>query len=313
MSLTILASGMQATLQGNPRLGFRHQGVPSSGPADSLSHALANIALGNEADTANIEITGGGFKAVINAPISIALTGAPSSATLNNVPLHFYTPIHANAGDTLIIPPPSLGLRIYLAVTGGFEAQTFLKSTSTYLPANFGGHLGRGLQKDDILKFADNPPSLPSQIIPQHIRPFFSRQWSLRFCEGPEFHVLTQESAKQLTHSPFKASSRLSRMGIQLEGTPLNLSSDGKMKSAPVFAGTIQCPENGLPFILLADAQTTGGYPRIGTIASCDRHRLGQIQAGDQITLISLSPEAALTALKQKLSALAALTTKPLT
>lgn len=304
MSLTILTSGMQATLQGSPRNGYRHQGVPTSGPADSLSHALGNVALGNSADTTSVEITGGGFKAGFNAPASFSLSGAPSIATLNDQPIAYYTLVNAKAGDTLFIPPPSLGLRTYLSITGGFDADTFLKSTSTYLPAHLGGFEGRSLKSGDQLGFANLPPTSSPQIIPPQIHPFFSKQWSLRFCVGPEYTLLAPASATQLTYTPFKASRRLSRMGIQLEGEPMKLNSDGRMKSAPVFAGTIQCPENGLPFILLADAQTTGGYPRIGTVASCDRHRLGQIQSGDQITLVSTTPEAALTALKQKTSAL---------
>ena len=89
-------------------------------------------------------------------------------------------------------------------------------------------------------------------------------------------------------------------MGLSLEGHPLSVASDGTMKSAPVFPGTIQCPPSGTPIVLLCDAQTTGGYPRIASIARCDRHLLGQIRPGDQVRLLKRAAEAALTEFAEK-------------
>ncbi len=292
MSLTILEAGMQASLQASPRIGFRHQGVPHAGAADQHSYLLGNIALGNR-DCASIEITGGGFKAKFNKPTTFCITGAPTVTLLNDLEIPLHKPVTAKAGDTIFIPPPHLGLRYYLSIAGGFSADVFLGNSSTYMPARFGGYKGRALRSGDQIEFAKQPLSNSPRPIPDELIPFFSSNWAIRFCQGPEYDLLTNPTKLKLKDTAFSVSSRISRMGAQLEGQTLDVKSDGQMQSEPVFPGTIQCPENGRPFILLCDAQTTGGYPRIGQVISSDIHRLGQIKPKDTISLIQVTNEEA--------------------
>ncbi|ACT57873.1 5-oxoprolinase subunit C family protein [Hirschia baltica] len=304
MSLIIIRPGMQASLQGRPRLHHRHQGVPASGPADEHSFALANLAVGNSVDTTCVEITAGGFETIIKHPATIALSGAPCPAYLNTQAIPFYQPIKVKADDVLILEPPPFGFRTYLAIAGGLEASSFLDSTSTYMPAHLGGHSGRALKPDDEIKFANSNFNPSPKPIPKEIYPFFSNHWLLRIGEGAEFGLLSESSKNVFLNQNFKAGTRISRMGIQLETPTLSLISDGRMKSEPVFPGTIQCPENGKPFILLSDAQTTGGYPRIGQVIRADRHRLGQIRPNDKITFVLTQQTDAVNILKHQQNAI---------
>ena len=299
MSLVVLTSGIQTTLQGRPRRGYRHMGVPLSGPADPLSLALANRLVGNAPDSTGLEVTLGGFSGRFEAPVSVALTGAPGQIHVNGAPQPAHRTLHLSPGDTLILDPPAFGMRTYLAVSGGFAADEMLGSPSTYLPANLGGHHGRALRAGDGLDLL-NPHRAQDAETPADLRPSFSHGWALRACIGAEHSDLDAESASRLWSETFTATRQADRMGLRLGTTPLRLSSNGRMKSVPVFPGTVQCPEGGEPILLGVDAQTTGGYPRITEIARCDHHLIGQIRPGDQVRFLRRSPNSALDALRQK-------------
>ncbi len=300
MSITILTPGLQATVQAGPRRGYRHMGVPWSGPADPLSHALANRLVGNTYSAAAIEITLGGFACQVDAEITIALAGALAPASLNDVPAPYHQTLTLRSGDRLHLTPPARGVRTYLAVAGGIIANEILGSASTYLPARLGGFQGRALSAGDEIEFRQPAALSPPLTTPVAARPHIARTWALRTCTGAEFDQLDDTSKQALFETDFPVSRRADRMGIMLDGPRLQTSSDGKMKSAPVFPGTIQCPEHGQPIILGCDAQTTGGYPRIASVARCDRHMLGQIRPGDRVRFLRRSPEQAAADLSRK-------------
>ena len=292
--LHILNPGLQSTLQGAPRIGTRHLGIPYAGPADPLSMDLANHLVANPQNTTCLEITYGGFEAVIEQACSIAITGARSDIRISGNPAPAHTTLQLQAGDTLTVAPPLYGARSYLAVHTGFQATLHFGSTSTYLPAELGGYQGRALIVGDILR--PNQTNLFKQIrkTPDVIRPVFTNAFVLRTCTSAETHLLSAEARETLFNANFIAGRQATRMGISLTGHRLDLNSDGMMQSAAVFPGTIQCPPSGEPMLLLCDAQTTGGYPRIASIARCDRHLLGQIRPGASVQLLERSPKAAL-------------------
>ena len=122
----------------------------------------------------------------------------------------------------------------------------------------------------------------------------------LRATPGPEANLLSAHAQAEFFKQTFYVSNRASRMGAELEGQPLELISDGRLPSAAVFPGTVQCPPSGLPFLLMADAQTTGGYPRIAQIIRADRHLLGQLRPGDRVQFRRTSPQEAARVLKEK-------------
>lgn len=293
--LQVILPGLQSTLQGTPRMGFRHQGVPFSGAADPLSMALANWLAGNTPSATAIEITYGGFQAKALSRLAIGVSGAATSVSINGEPQPSGKTLLLQAGDVLDLPHSSIGMRSYLAVQGGFQAEVFLGSPSTYLPANLGGFEGRALKAGDEIAATETPDQAETRCLPAELQPAFGRSFALRTCPSAEFDLLTTAAQHRLFTEPFKAGQQATRMGLALEGQSIDLASDGLMQSAPVFPGTIQCPQGGTPIMLLCDAQTTGGYPRIAQIARCDRHLLGQIRPGDQVRLLKRTADQAAT------------------
>lgn len=292
--LVVTKPGLQATLQGAPRLGYRHFGIPYSGAADALSLALANRLVGNSATMTALEITFGGFEADIAADCTVAVTGAIDRILISGQSAPAHTTLHLKAGDCIAISPVIRGCRTYLAVSTGFQAEEAFGSTSTYLPAQLGGLNGRALKAGDRLKSVGSPVWTETLETPKSHRPVFSNALALRACASAETDLLDEADRKCLFEETFFAGRQATRMGVALIGRTLSPKSDGQMKSAPVFPGTIQCPPSGTPVVLLCDAQTTGGYPRIAHIARCDQHLLGQIRPGDQIRLLERSPDDAL-------------------
>ena len=299
MTLEILKPGPQTTIQSVPRTGQRHLGVPSSGPADPLSMALANRLVGNGLLAPALEIPLGGVSLRFRSQTAVALTGAHASATLAGEPLPPHSAREANAGDELHVGPAEQGARVYAAFAGGLQADEVLGSTSTYLPAGLGGHHGRALEKGDRLSIGRYGRPVEMLNTPDEFQPPMSKTWALRACDSAETGWL--QDRQQLFDTNFRVAARCDRMGIMLEGAQMAIDSDGRMASAPVFPGTVQCPEDGRAFMLSVDAQTTGGYARVAQVARVDRHLLGQLQPGDHVRLLWRDPESAIEDLRAKL------------
>jgi allophanate hydrolase subunit 2 len=128
---------------------------------------------------------------------------------------------------------------------------------------------------------------------PKEFRPLASNSWALRACYGAEVDLLSKESRFDLFDTNFSVGFRADRMGLQLEGARFEVTSGGRLASAPVFPGTIQCPEDGTPFLLSIDAQTIGGYPRVAQVARADRHLIGQLRPGNHVRLLWRDAESA--------------------
>ena len=286
MSLHILRPGLQTTVQAGPRAGQRHLGVPASGAADPLSLALANRLVGNAPLAAALETTLTGVSLRFERDSFAAITGAKSKAWLNGERVKLHRTLTIAAGDELEIGPAKSGARNYLALAGGIAVDDVLGSASTYLPANFGGFRGRVLQSGDVVAtgpFREVPEILKT---PKQFRPPARATWALRACYGAEVDLLSKESRFDLFDTNFSVGNRADRMGLQLEGARFDVKSGGQLASAPVFPGTIQCPEDGRPFLLSIDAQTIGGYPRVAQVARADRHLIGQLRPGDHVRLL---------------------------
>ncbi len=300
MSVTIVTPGLQTTVQAGPRSGMRHLGVPASGAADPLSLALANRLVANPSSAAVLETTLSRVALRFETDSWFAITGAKAKARLNGERIKLHRTLGAKAGDELQLGAARAGARNYLAVAGGFVAEETLGSVSTYLPAGLGGHEGRALQAGDVLETGAVSESPPLIKTPKAFRPRAPESLALRACDGPEIDLLDKESRFDLFDTNYTVGARWDRMGMQLEGVRLRVRSDGRMPSAPVFPGTIQCPEDGRPFLLAVDAQTTGGYPRVAQIARVDRHLLGQLRPGMHLRLLWRDVDAAIEELSAK-------------
>lgn len=202
--------------------------------------------------------------------------------------------------------PVKFGARAYLAVAGGFKVEKKMGSRSTYLRGRLGGFEGRALQSGDVLnvrrdsqiskaildyqfKKNEKPFLSCSQSIANKIKPGYSKRPVIRVTKGTHFDLFTQESKEIFFHEPFKVLPQSDRMGYRLEGQPIKLKEQQEMLSEAVSFGTVQVPANGQPIVLMADHQTTGGYPKIANVISVDLPVLAQLNVGDNIHFKEIS------------------------
>ena len=297
MALTVLKPGIQSTIQAAPRRGTRHLGVPASGPADTLSMALANRLVGNASVTAALEVPFGMVALEADKVHAIALTGAHVSAEINGKPVPMHQTLFMRAGETLSIGGAEIGARVYLAVAGGFAADEFLGSGSTCLPAGFGGLAGRSIRAGDVLEAMEYCHTQDVLQTPHSMQQIFTNAYALRCVPGPdEIRISGWEYGQD-----FVATRRADRTGIEVTGGWPRLEQAGLRPSAPVFTGAVQLTPSGSAFVLLPDAQTTGGYPHVLQVARVDRHLLGQIRPGDRVRFLRRTPDEAADDLRSKI------------
>lgn len=293
MSIIIKRAGLQTTIQAQPRVGQRHLGVPLCGPADPLSMALANRLVGNTALVPALEVTLSGCAIEFAADTSFAITGAPCEVLLNDKPTNMHKSYRATRGDKLEVGVAKQAVRSYIAVGGGFAGEEFLGSASTYMPAAFGGYQGRALRDNDELPLQHSEHEFVEMQTPPEFRPQFSNAWALRACAQRNFADLHEPDQVALFNTNFSVSARGDRMGIQLLGQAFELPTAGYLDSDPIFPGTVQCPTDGVPYLLSVDAQTTGGYAQLAQVGRVDRHLIGQLRAGDHLRLLVRTPDEA--------------------
>ncbi|MEM9619781.1 MAG: biotin-dependent carboxyltransferase family protein [Pseudomonadota bacterium] len=287
----VISSGLQTTVQDAGRTGLRHLGVPQSGATDRVSFALANASVGNHWDAPALECALGGLELEFMMKSAVALGGADMTATLNGARIPLYQHLAVQPGEKLVLGHAKFGLNAYVAIEGGVTGADFLGSVATHLPARLGGIEGRALQPDDVVT-SGGPVGTPCEI-PAHLRPALSNDWFLRAISGPEFNLFDAPAQRRFFSSSFVADRRGDRMGVRLDGEPIRTPNTPPMKSGAVFPGTVQCPPDGAPFVLLSDAQTLGGYPRIAQIIDADLPLAGQIRPSDRIWFRETTPEAA--------------------
>ena len=300
MSLLLTRAGLQTTIQSSPRSGQRHLGVPLCGPADPLSMALANRLLENPVSAPALEVTLSGLELRFEADCSFAISGATCDAGLNRHPIALHKAYRAKAGDELHVGPARKAVRSYIAIGGGLVADEFLGSASTYMPAALGGFEGRALRDNDRIEMSAAATDHVELQTPPEFQLVFSNAWALRACAQRNFADLNEDGQIALFNTNFSVSGRGDRMGIQLLGQTFELPSAGYLDSDPIFPGCVQCPADGVPYLLSVDAQTTGGYAQLAQVGRVDRHVIGQLRAGDHLRLLVRTPEEAATDLHEK-------------
>lgn len=294
MSVRVLAAGLLTTLQDRGRPGYRHLGVGSAGAADPWAHALANLLAGNRDDAATLEITLSGPVLRFDAGARIALCGARVQARVGEQDIPADRPVELPAGSVLQLGACRVGARAYLAVHGGFAVPRLLGSASTDLRGGFGGMRGRALAAGDVLPLA--------RRIASATRTLQIARWWLDPAPDdnpfPEIRVLAGEAATRPADALFNGSWRVAaasdRQGLRLQGQAMRAADMRERTSEPVFPGTVQLPPDGQPIVLLADAQTHGGYPRIGHAIRADWPKLAQLRPGDTLTFVPCTQHDAL-------------------
>lgn len=300
MSVRVIRPGLQTTVQAAPRTGYRHLGVPSSGAADPLSLALANRLVGNALLAPGLEVSLTGPHLRFEQPAWFAIAGAMAEVFLNDRPTDYHRTTGARKGDVLRVGSLTSGSRAYIAFAGGIIGQQLFGSASTYLPARFGGFEGRALRSEDVLELGKSDAVDEQGSTPDRFLTPMGQRWALRTCRWSGAGSLPSSQQERLFGNRWTVGRRADRMGLELEGTALETETNGRLPSAAVFPGTIQCPEHGTPFLLSVDAQTTGGYARVAQVARVDRHLLGQLRPGDQVSFLPRTPDEATVELRAK-------------
>ena len=310
--ITVLRPGMMASVQDLGRFGHRQLGVCPGGALDTLALTLANRLVGNADGAAGLELTMGACELRFETATRIALAGDDFGARLDGVPLWPYWSVAVAAGQVLKLAGANRagmkdGLRTWLGIAGGIDVPVILGSRSTDLKAGFGGHQGRALKKGD--KLVLGRPGLDAGQMAR--RPFGLRAPDsgvdgddgaivLRVMPGPEFEQFTLASRDALWREPWRITPRSNRMGSRLEGLELKRKRSVDMLSSAVIPGTIQVPPSGQPIILMGDAQTTGGYPRIGVVIRADLGKLAQAPLNGRLRLQQVDTAAALAAWEER-------------
>lgn len=304
MSITILKPGMMSSLQDLGRWGFQQFGVPIGGAMDRVSASLANIICGNDENEAVIEMTLHGTSFMFNEAAYCAIVGGGCKAFVGDEELPFNRLLWIPAFSIIRTTASAEGCRSYLAVSGGFNVKKVLGSASTYTPSGIGGLEGRNLATGDMLSFkreqvlqaSSTLKMLPSGIGISHWHTADLVETTpgvvtLHAIKGPEFDLFNSSSQENIFRSEFTISSQSNRMEYRLEGKKYSLEQQTEMVSTAVTTGIVQVTHQGDPIILMADAQTIGGYPRIARICAADIPLLAQTRPGGNIRFKEISEE----------------------
>lgn len=301
--IEVLRAGPLTTVQDGGRHAWRDRGISRCGALDGLALAWGNTLVGNAPDAAALEFTLGPATLRLHADAVIALTGTDTDASLDGRPLRPWWRTGVRAGQTLRLAAPRERMRSYLCIAGGLDLPVTLGARSTDLKAGFGGHEGRALRDGDRLPI-HAAAALPSRAL--GLRP---PDWSstVRVLPGPEFDDFGPASQQALFDSAWRITPQSNRMGYRLEGPALLRERGGELPSHGVLPGVVQVPPSGQPIALLADAQTTGGYPKIAVVIAADLWKLAQARLGGTLRFQPCSLDAAQAALREQQTRLAQL------
>ena len=297
MSLRVLKAGLLDTVQDLGRVGYAHLGIHRAGAADSLAAQIANIVIGNAPGAALIEMHFPAPTLQFKQDTLFALGGADFDARLEGKAIPVWTPVRVAAGSVLTFRKRLQGMRCYLAVQGGLQTAPWLDSRSTSLAAAVGGWHGRALRADDRLPLiAATDFSAPENaILPWRvpIQDAYPAAPVLRYLAGPEFDLLDTAAQQLLESADWRVGPQSNRMACALVGPPLELPAPFELVSSAVQPGLLQLLPGGDLLALLADCQTTGGYPRIAQVLQADLPALAQMQPGTYFRLARVPLETA--------------------
>ncbi len=293
MSVRVVKPGMLTTLQDRGRIGYQRFGVVVGGAMDDWSHRAANALVGNRQDEATLEITAVGPSLIFNEITLIAICGGDLSPRIGGEPVPQGRPVLVNAGSQLEFGARQSGFRVYLAVHGGFDVKPTMHSRSTYLRGVFGGLNGRALRAGDEIHIGNGDaegcyPALTQRL--DRAKPTFAAApqafvsssandalETVRIVRGEQWRAFVEKSQTAFISDDFTIGTQSDRMGYRIEGVTLKLRQPLEMLSEAVGFGTVQVPPDGNPIVLMADRQTTGGYPKIAHVASVDLPLLAQM------------------------------------
>lgn len=298
MSLLVKKSGILTTVQDLGRFGYRRFGINTGGAMDRTAVRLINLLLGNNENAPVVEMHFPAAEIEFEADCEFALGGADHAPSIDSLEIENWRVRSGKAGSVLRFAEKRRGARSYLAVRGGFEAESWLGSSSTNLTAGVGGHSGRRLQNGDRLatKGSNTGSNASNGFISPTLIPRYSPFPTLRVTAGHEIRHLKPASQAGFGSQEYTITNRSDRMGYRLSGEQLFLKKPAEMISSAVTFGTIQLLPDGQMVILMADHQTAGGYPRVAHVIERDLPVAAQLGPSDKVAfrLITLAEAEAL-------------------
>lgn len=323
--IEVVRAGQLNSVQDMGRAGSRHLGVCQSGALDRHALAIANLLAGNPVDAAALEVTLGPCELLFRDAGRIALGGADFAATLDGRPLAPWWSVPVRAGQRLTLRAARQGMRAYVALAGGIDVAIVLGARATDLQAGFGGLGGRALRAGDTLRAGPREPSSSSAPTSSPPSPSVARsptsasaaarRFGIRapaYCDGgadaplpirvmpgPDHGLFSAAAQRAFWDGVWTLTPHSNRMGFRLGGPVLARKKGKDLPSHGVLPGVIQVPPAGQPIVLMADAQTTGGYPKIGVVIQSDLAKLAQLRVHRQLRFVACDAAQAREALRQ--------------
>jgi len=299
--LDVLAPGLLTTVQDLGRWGYQASGVSVSGAMDPFAHRLANALIGNAGHLASLEVTLVGPTLSFSDARTFAVVGGEFELWLDDRPVPMRTRLQATPGAVLRIGTRRTGARAYVAVEGGIDAPVVLGSRATHVPTGMGGWEGRAVRRGDRLALGERHRATHSTRLAS-LAPFDDISGAagvriVRCLPGPQSHCFTADALATLTAAPYVVDTASNRMGYRLVGPVLTHTGPADIISDATPVGSLQVPAAGLPVLLMADRQTTGGYAKIATVITADLGVAAQVAPGDSLQFACCTRDQAIAAL----------------
>ena len=288
--LRVVSCGPLVSYQDGGRFGMMRFGVPASGPMDRLAHATAHAALGCPPGGTAIEVSMGGLQLVCESgEVTLCIAGGEFQVMHAGARAHAWAVRTLRADEQLSIRPGRWGSWAYLAFAGDLECASWARSTSTHLPSGLGGG---AISPGSLLRVC-NAKVLHEREGPLPIPSFARASQLVRVVLGPQTQCFDVEASAAFLQEPFTVTSASDRMGMRLHGPTLALGDALSIPSEPIVRGSVQVAGDGVASILLADHQTTGGYPKIATLLSADVDGVAQLRPRDSLRFQAVRPDEA--------------------
>lgn len=296
MSLTqqgflVQQAGVHTLIQDAGRFGKHSLGLTNGGPLDRLTFDWANRLCQNKANLSALEVTVGGLVLISKVDTQIAVTGPNIEYKINDRVKELWCSHQVNSGDVIKFGFLSQGMRVYLAVAGGFQIPLSFGSSATVCRENIGGIRGEALLKGDFLAVK----SMQNRVVNNYIlvekyRPKYENRVVLRTILSYQQQHFSTVAKRLFFSSEYTVSDRYDRMGYRLTGEKINANIEGIL-SEGICHGAIQIPADGQPIVLLNDRQTIGGYPKIGAVISLDTAKIAQLGQGAKVRFEQITME----------------------
>jgi len=279
--------GWFSTVQDLGRYGYQQYGVPVAGAMDHYATIIANRLVGNRDNAAVLELTLKGPELDFEGDAHIAITGADLSPTIGGKSVPLWEGIEVSSGSRLCFGTAQRGARSYLAISGGIDVPLILGSRSTHCASETGGFKGRPLRRGDLLHTEQLRQSTEVSMgkrLPDQLIPCYEKSVRIRFIPGPQHNLFPATALTTLTNTSYTVTPESNRMGYRLTGPRIVRKGSEHFISDGTATGALQIPADGQPILLMADRQTTGGYPKIGCVITADLPLTAQLAPGDTIT-----------------------------